>query len=163
MAQEYSRTQRVADQIQRELAALIQREVKDPRVGMATVSAVEVSRDLSHAKVFVTIFNGGENQEEIRESVKVLNNASGFLRSKLGQRMKLRIVPTLRFHFDDSLSRGNYLSNLIDEARASDSELESDVDYGTATAKTPAGTIGVKVWIFKGEVLQRRNRRTAAE
>ncbi|HIG36450.1 MAG TPA: 30S ribosome-binding factor RbfA [Oceanospirillaceae bacterium] len=131
MAQEYSRTQRVADQIQRELAALIQREVKDPRVGMATVSAVEVSRDLSHAKVFVTIFNGGEDQDEIRESVKALNNASGFLRSKLGQRMKLRIVPTLRFHFDDSLSRGNYLSNLIDEARASDPELESDVDYGT--------------------------------
>jgi len=98
---------------------------------MATVSAVEVSRDLSHAKVFVTIFNGGEDQEEIRESVKALNNASGFLRSKLGQRMKLRIVPTLRFHFDDSLSRGNYLSNLIDEARASDPELESDVDYGT--------------------------------
>lgn len=130
MAQEYSRTQRVADQIQRELAALIQREVKDPRVGMATVSAVEVSRDLSHAKVFVTIFNGGEDQEEISESVKALNNASGFLRSKLGQRMKLRIVPTLRFHFDDSLSRGNYLSNLIDTARASDPELESDVDYG---------------------------------
>jgi len=130
MAQEYSRTQRVADQIQRELAALIQREVKDPRVGMATVSAVEVSRDLSHAKVFVTIFNGGEDKDEIRESVKALNNASGFLRSKLGQRMKLRIVPTLRFHFDDSLSRGNYLSNLIDQARASDPELESDVDYG---------------------------------
>jgi ribosome-binding factor A len=131
MAQEYSRTQRVADQIQRELAGLIQREVKDPRVGMATVSAVEVSRDLSHAKVFVTILNGGEDKEEIRESIKALNNASGFLRSQLGQRMKLRIVPTLRFHFDDSLSRGNYLSNLIDQARASDPELESDVDYGT--------------------------------
>ncbi|MFT7178646.1 MAG: ribosome-binding factor A [Oceanospirillaceae bacterium] len=131
MAQEYSRTQRVADQIQRELAGLIQREVKDPRVGMATVSAVEVSRDLSHAKVFVTIFNGGEDKEEIRESIKALNNASGFLRSQLGQRMKLRIVPTLRFHYDDSLSRGNYLSNLIDQARASDPELESDVDYGT--------------------------------
>ncbi|MFT5929853.1 MAG: ribosome-binding factor A [Oceanospirillaceae bacterium] len=131
MAQEYSRTQRVADQIQRELAGLIQREVKDPRVGMATVSAVEVSRDLSHAKVFVTILNGGEDKDEIRESIKALNNASGFLRSQLGQRMKLRIVPTLRFHFDDSLSRGNYLSNLIDQARASDPELESDVDYGT--------------------------------
>jgi len=78
MAQEYSRTQRVADQIQRELAALIQREVKDPRVGMATVSAVEVSRDLSHAKVFVTILNGDEDQQEITESVKALNNASGF-------------------------------------------------------------------------------------
>jgi len=130
MAQEYSRTQRVADQIQRELAGLIQREVKDPRVGMATVSAVEVSRDLSHAKVFVTILNGTEDAQEIVESVKALNNASGFLRSQLGQRMKLRIVPTLRFHYDDSLSRGNYLSNLIDQARASDPELESDVDYG---------------------------------
>lgn len=128
MAQEYSRTQRVADQIQRELAALIQREVKDPRVGMATVSAVEVSRDLSHAKVFVTVLNGGEDQQEITESVKALNNASGFLRSQLGQRMKLRIVPTLRFHFDDSLSRGNYLSNLIDQARASDPEQGSKVE-----------------------------------
>ena len=128
MAQEYSRTQRVADQIQRELAALIQREVKDPRVGMATVSAVEVSRELSHAKVFVTILNGDEDQQEITESVKALNNASGFLRSQLGQRMKLRIVPTLRFHFDDSLSRGNYLSNLIDQARASDPEQGSNVE-----------------------------------
>ena len=128
MAQEYSRTQRVADQIQRELAALIQREVKDPRVGMATVSAVEVSRDLSHAKVFVTILNGDEDQQEIAESVKALNNASGFLRSQLGQRMKLRIVPTLRFHFDDSLSRGNYLSNLIDKARASDPEQDSNAE-----------------------------------
>jgi len=128
MAQEYSRTQRVADQIQRELAALIQREVKDPRVGMATVSAVEVSRDLSHAKVFVTVLNGDEDQQEITESVKALNNASGFLRSQLGQRMKLRIVPTLRFHFDDSLSRGNYLSNLIDKARASDPEQDSNAE-----------------------------------
>jgi ribosome-binding factor A len=126
MAQEYSRTQRVADQIQRELANLIQREVKDPRVGMATVSAVEVSRDLSHAKVFVTIFNGGEDEQEITDSVKALNNASGFLRGQLGRRMKLRIVPTLRFHYDDSLARGNYLSNLIDRARASDPEQESD-------------------------------------
>ncbi|MCO4836647.1 MAG: 30S ribosome-binding factor RbfA [Oceanospirillaceae bacterium] len=128
MAQEYSRTQRVADQIQRELASLIQREVKDPRVGMATVSAVEVSRDLSHAKVFVTIFNGSEDEQEIVESIKALNSAAGFLRSQLGQRMKLRIVPTLRFHYDDSLSRGNYLSNLIDQARASDPEQASDAE-----------------------------------
>ena len=128
MAQEYSRTQRVADQIQRELASLIQREVKDPRVGMATVSAVEVSLDLSHAKVFVTIFNGSEDEQEIAESVKALNSASGFLRSQLGQRMKLRIVPTLRFHYDDSLSRGNYLSNLIDQARVSDPEQATDAE-----------------------------------
>ena len=90
MAQEYSRTQRVADQIQRELAALIQREVKDPRVGMATVSAVEVSRDLSHAKVFVTILNGGEDPQEITESVKALNNASGFLRNTHNSFAQLR-------------------------------------------------------------------------
>ena len=95
---------------------------------MATVSAVEVSRDLSHAKVFVTIFNGSEDEQEITESVKALNSASGFLRSQLGQRMKLRIVPTLRFHFDDSLSRGNYLSNLIDQARASDPEQDTNAE-----------------------------------
>jgi len=95
---------------------------------MATVSAVEVSRDLSHAKVFVTIFNGSEDEQEIVESIKALNSAAGFLRSQLGQRMKLRIVPTLRFHYDDSLSRGNYLSNLIDQARASDPEQASDAE-----------------------------------
>jgi len=89
---------------------------------------VEVSRDLSHAKVFVTILNGGEDPQEITQSVKALNNASGFLRSQLGQRMKLRIVPTLRFHYDDSLSRGNYLSNLIDQARASDPEQDTNAE-----------------------------------
>ena len=92
------------------------------------MSAVEGSRDLSHVKVFVTILNGGEDTQEITESVKALNNASGFLRSQLGQRMKLRIVPTLRFHFDDSLSRGNYLSNLIDQARASDPEQDTNAE-----------------------------------
>ena len=122
MAQEYSRTQRVADQIQRELAVLIQQEVKDPRVGMATVSAVEVSRDLSHAKVFVTILNAEEDAEQIKESLKALNSASGFLRGQLGRRMQLRVVPSMRFHYDESLKRGNYLSNLIDQARSKDSE-----------------------------------------
>ncbi len=121
MAQEYSRTQRVADQIQRELAVLIQQEVKDPRVGMATVSAVEVSRDLGHAKVFVTVLNA-DTEDDIKASLKGLNNAASFLRGQLGRRMQLRTVPTLRFHYDESLKRGNYLSNLIDQARAKDSE-----------------------------------------
>ena len=120
MAHEYSRTQRVADQVQRELAVLIQQEVKDPRVGMATVSAVEVSRDMGHAKVFVTILNT-DAAEEIQAAVKALNNAASFLRGQLGRRMQLRTVPSLRFHYDDSLKRGNYLSNLIDQARAKDS------------------------------------------
>jgi ribosome-binding factor A len=121
MAQEYSRTQRVADQIQRELAVLIQQEVKDPRVGMATVSAVEVSRDMGHAKVFVTVL-GSDAADEIKTSVKALNNAASFLRGQLGRRMQLRTVPTLRFHYDDSLQRGNYLSNLIDQARSKDTD-----------------------------------------
>ena len=120
MAQEYSRTQRVADQIQRELAVLIQQEVKDPRVGMVTVSAVEVSRDMGHAKVFVTILNIDDPQVN-QTTIKVLNNAASFLRGQLGRRMQLRTVPNLRFHYDDSLRQGNYLSNLIDQARAKDS------------------------------------------
>ncbi len=120
MAQEYSRTQRVADQVQRELAVLIQQEVKDPRVGMATVSAVEVSRDMGHAKVFVTILDA-DSSADTQAAIKALNNAASFLRGQLGRRMQLRTVPSLRFHYDDSLKRGNYLSSLIDQARAKDS------------------------------------------
>ena len=120
MAQEYSRTQRVADQVQRELAMLIQQEVKDPRVGMATVSAVEVSKDMGHAKVYVTILNR-DDAEATQTAIKVLNNAASFLRGQLGRRMQLRTLPSLRFHYDDSLKRGNHLSSLIDQARAKDS------------------------------------------
>ena len=118
-AQEYSRPQRVADQIQRELAVIIQQDMKDPRVGMTTVSAVELSRDLSHAKVFVSFLTTEKDAVEgIVTPVKILNQASSFLRSKLGQRMQLRAIPSLRFHYDKSLQQGNYLSNLIDQAIA---------------------------------------------
>lgn len=117
MAQEYSRPQRVADQIQRELATIIQQDVKDPRVGMTTVSAVEVSRDLSHAKVFVS-FLTQDADKDVDLSVKILNQASSFIRNKLGKRMQLRAVPSLRFYYDKSLQQGNYLSQLIDQALA---------------------------------------------
>jgi ribosome-binding factor A len=121
MGQEYSRTRRVADQLQRELATLIQFEVKDPRVGMVTISAVEVSRDLGYARVFVTVL---DDQEPIPldESIKALNNAASFMRSQLARRMSLRTVPNLFFCYDESLKRGNYLSNLIDQARATDAD-----------------------------------------
>ncbi len=115
MAKEYSRTQRVADQLQRELAELIQLEMKDPRMGMVTVSHVDVSRDLSVANVYVS-FLGLEEQEKIDESMQVLNKAAGFLRSQLARTIKLRFTPQLRFHFDNSLRRGAFLSSLIDEA-----------------------------------------------
>ena len=76
MAKEYSRTQRIGDQMQRELAQLIRREVKDPRVGLVTITAVDVSRDVGHAKIFITVM-GEDSSEEIAQSIKVLNSEIG--------------------------------------------------------------------------------------
>ncbi|UVJ44738.1 30S ribosome-binding factor RbfA [Pseudomonas sp. LS1212] len=121
MAKEYSRTQRIGDQMQRELAQLIRREVKDPRVGLVTITAVDVSRDVGHAKVFITVM-GQETAEDIKQSIKVLNAAAGFLRMQLGKEMKLRSVPQLHFHYDESVTRGAHLSALIERAVAEDSQ-----------------------------------------
>lgn len=119
MAKEFSRSRRVGEQIQRELAELVQRELKDPRLGMITISAVEVSRDMSVAKVFFTVF--GEDHDE-KQSLEGLERASGFLRRELGHRMRLRSVPELRFHYDHSIEKGTRLSALINEAVASDKD-----------------------------------------
>ncbi|WP_417662896.1 30S ribosome-binding factor RbfA [Pseudomonas sp.] len=127
MAKEYSRAQRIGDQMQRELAQLILREVKDPRVsGLVTVTAVEVSRDASHAKVFITVMGAEIDAESIRQSVKVLNDASGFLRMQLGKAMKLRSVPNLRFHYDESVIRGAQLSALIERAVTEDRQHDDE-------------------------------------
>lgn len=120
MAKDFSRTRRIGEQMQRELAILIQQEIQDPRLGMVTVSAVEVSRDLSHAKVFITVLN--DEQQDIAASLEVLNRAGGFLRHELGRRMTLRTVPALHFVYDESMARGNALSRLIDEAVKSDKQ-----------------------------------------
>ncbi|KQQ67603.1 ribosome-binding factor A [Pseudomonas sp. Leaf127] len=125
MAKEYSRTQRIGDQIQRELAQLIRREVKDPRVGLVTVTAVDVSRDVGHAKIYVTVM-GQDDAESIAQSLKVLNTAAGFLRMQLGREMKLRSVPQLHFHYDESVVRGAHLSALIERAVAEDSHHQGD-------------------------------------
>ena len=123
MAKEYSRTQRIGDQMQRELAQLIRREVKDPRVGLVTITAVDVSRDVGHAKVYITVM-GEDSAEEIKQSIKVLNAAAGFLRMQLAREMKLRSVPQLHFHYDESVSRGAHLSALIERAVAEDNQHE---------------------------------------
>jgi len=112
---DFSRTQRVADQIQRELASLIQLEMKDPRLGMVTVSAVDLSRDMSYADVFVTVLEQ-EDKAKREQTLAILTKGAGFLRGRLGHLIKLRIVPTLRFHYDESISRGQHLSALIDKA-----------------------------------------------
>ncbi|MFY0992224.1 30S ribosome-binding factor RbfA [Halomonas sp. C05BenzN] len=122
---EFKRTDRVADQLQKELAVLIQREVKDPRLGMVTVSGVEVSRDLGYADVHVTLL-GEDTPERIKENLKVLRQAAGFLRGQIARRIKLRHVPELRFHYDESVVRGQRLSSLIDEAVASDKVRQGD-------------------------------------
>lgn len=130
MPKDFPRTRRIGEQLQRELAELIRDEVSDPRVGMVTVSAVEVTRDLAHAKVFVAVLGG--DAERGAESVEGLTKAAGYLRKLLGQRLRLRTVPMLHFHYDESFDRGARLSQLIDEAVHRD---ERDEDAGSSDSE----------------------------
>ena len=117
MPKDYSRAQRIAEQIQREMAELIRLELKDPRVGLVTITGVEVTQDYEHAKVFFTLL--GEAQQ-VADSLVGLQRAAGFLRSQLSRRMQLRIIPQLHFIYDESVERGIHLSKLIDEAITQD-------------------------------------------
>ncbi|MDX3772931.1 30S ribosome-binding factor RbfA [Chromatiaceae bacterium AAb-1] len=119
MGKEFSRVDRLSQQMKKEMAVILQREIKDPRLhSMITVSDVEVSRDLSHAKVFVTFL--GLEQDKVKENLKVLNEASGFVRSLIGKRIQARIVPQIRFEFDESLNEGIRLASLVESARRED-------------------------------------------
>jgi ribosome-binding factor A len=113
MPRDFSRTLRIAEQIQRDLAELLRMEVKDPRIGMVTLTDVEVTSDYAHAKVFFTTLG---DTEQIAAAAEGLNRASGFLRHELGHRIKLRSIPQLHFIYDESVERGVRLSRLIDEA-----------------------------------------------
>ena len=133
MAKEYSRTQRVADYLQRELAALIQHELRDPRIGMVSITGVDVSRDLGHAKVYFTAL-GSDSREEAADSIEALNKAAGFLRSQLSRDATMRSVPQLRFYFDTSVGQGRHLEELIRRAADADRELglrDPDTDEGS--------------------------------
>ncbi|QIM63109.1 ribosome-binding factor A [Pasteurellaceae bacterium Orientalotternb1] len=122
MAREFSRADRVAQELQKEIAVILQREVKDPRIGMVTVSDVEISRDLAYAKVFVT-FLFDSDPEAVKAGLQGLEKATPYIRSLLGKAMRLRIVPELKFMYDQSLVEGMRMSNLVtqtirnDEAR----------------------------------------------
>lgn len=113
MSRDFSRTLRVADQVQRELALLLQNEVMDPRIGRITLTGVEVTRDYAYAKVFYTTLGGCENTQLVEDG---LTRAAGFLRSQLAGKIRLRIVPKLQFVYDESVEHGMKLSRLIDEA-----------------------------------------------
>jgi ribosome-binding factor A len=118
MAKDFARSDRVAEQIQRELADLLQFEVKDPRVGMVTVTEVEVTGDMAHAKIY---YSAKAGTAELQVG---LEKTAGFLRGQLAKRMLLRTVPQLHFIYDASIDRGMKLSKMIDEALASSNNPE---------------------------------------
>ncbi|SFR58269.1 ribosome-binding factor A [Marinobacter daqiaonensis] len=129
MPREFSRLDRIGDQIQRELSQLIMREIKDPRLGMVTINAVRVSKDLGYADIYVSMLSTEELSEdspEVQESLKVLRNASGFLRGQLGRAMKLRVIPQLRFHFDTLQGQSRHIDSLINKAVGKEPVVRQD-------------------------------------
>jgi ribosome-binding factor A len=110
------RPQKLGDLIQRELSELLQRELRDPRVGMITITGVDVSPDFSHAKVFFTVLE----KQRLDDAREGLRRAAGFLRSQLARRIKLYTTPELRFEYDESVERGDRLSRLIDSVTRKD-------------------------------------------
>jgi ribosome-binding factor A len=125
----FSRKDRVSEQVRRELADLIRTELKDPRVGMVSITDVEVTADYAHAKVYFSTLAGSENVSVVMEG---LEKASGFLRRELGKRIRIHTTPQLHFVFDQSLERGADLSKLIQAAVAisesTDPDSDSDVE-----------------------------------
>lgn len=110
------RSQRVADQIQKDLAELIAMEVKDPRVGMVTLTEVQLTPDYAHAKIFFTTLI--DDAAAVKKTLDGLQKAAGFLRAQLGRRLHIHTLPELHFVYDTAPSRGAALSKLIDEANA---------------------------------------------
>ena len=121
------RLQRLADQIQRDLAVLIRDEINDPRLtGFVTISSVKISPDLGYADIYVTIMDDAMAKDYHTESLEVLNKASGFLRTELSHLLKTRTTPRLRFHYDEVTANANYMMNLISKAVQSSEGQPSD-------------------------------------
>ncbi len=115
---DYSRSERVADQIQREVAEIIAQELEDPRIGRVTVSGSSISKDLPNATLYITMPADGD----VQRALEGLNRASGFVRRRLGQRVRMRYVPRLRFAHDETLDRATRVGELIDAAIRTDSD-----------------------------------------
>ena len=137
MPREFSRGRRVADHIQKELAVLIQQEVKDPRLGLVTINEVKVSRDLGFADVYFASFSSDtfrtndsldeDAETEERNNIspaEVLENAAGFLRSRLAQSLSTRTTPKLRFHYDHTIEQGAKMTQAIKKAIEGDEQLK---------------------------------------
>ncbi|WP_105903266.1 30S ribosome-binding factor RbfA [Vibrio gangliei] len=124
MSKEFSRAQRVAQQLQKELASILQRDVRDSRIGMVTISDVEVSRDLAYAKVFVTFLCVGDQTPE--SSLAALKEHEVAVRMALGKRIRLRLTPEVRFTYDNTLVEGMRMSNLVSEVVSKDNQRKKD-------------------------------------
>lgn len=119
MPRDFPRSRRIAEQIQRELSEIVRVELNDPRVGMITLTDVEVTADGEHAKVFFTVLGEPSRVDQAQEG---LQHAAGYLRSQLARRLTVRVVPQLQFKYDPSVERGARLSQLIDRAVAEDTQ-----------------------------------------
>jgi ribosome-binding factor A len=124
MPREFSRSERMAEQLRRELAEIVRDEINDPRLGFISFTEVRMSRDLSHAVIYCSVLNS----EDQVESIEVLNRAVGFIRKEIARRIRARIVPTLKFVIDDSVTRGVAMDDLIREAIKSDKKNDGDED-----------------------------------
>ena len=116
------RLSRVGEEIKKELSILLQREMKDPRIGFVTVTGVEVTSDLQYAKVYVSIFGSAEEREATLEG---LRKAKGYLRTEIGRRIKLRHVPDLVFKLDESIDYGNRIEAILREINPSEGNGKS--------------------------------------
>lgn len=128
-----SRPQRVAQALQKELAVILLRDVKNPRIGTVSLMGVEVSRDLAHAKVFVTFFEQPGDTARIQQGLAALQQAAGFIRSRLGKTLRLRLIPTLQFFHDPSLAHGLHITQLLAQVikPADETALSADLDLST--------------------------------
>ncbi|MBM4763923.1 30S ribosome-binding factor RbfA [Bacillus sp. B15-48] len=117
------RVNRVGEQMKKELGDIIGRKIKDPRIGFVTVTDVEVTGDLQQAKVFISVL-GDETQKE--NTLKALAKAKGFIRTEIGQRIRLRKTPEITFEFDPSLEYGNRIDTLLHEVQSEKRERENE-------------------------------------
>lgn len=122
MPKEFSRSERMAEQIRRDLSELVREEIKDPRIGLISFTAVNLSRDLGSAQIYFTVLNEGS----VNDTLQALNHAAGFLRSKIASRINARTVPALKFVHDDSVLRGSSMEQLIEKAVQSDKKNRPD-------------------------------------
>lgn len=137
MMKTFPRTRRIGEQIRRDLAELIRDELRDPRLALISMTAVEVSRDLAYARIYVTSMG---DPAERAERVAELNRAAPLLRRELGRRMRIRTVPKLEFRYDEVIERGARLSALIDAAVAADADRHPDEDAAVRKSGPEAQT-----------------------